>query len=137
MKTPTTAKQLNAWVESRFCCLHTGGRGYILIPTTISVNGETLETVRSIVMITLMLKGFEDVCVKEIGDTLGKIPTREELQDATALLFIRSPFEYVDGILRGRLAFYSSAYNKKLMEERAYTVQGAAALPALVREASL
>lgn len=137
MKTPTTAKQLNAWVEGHFHCLHTSSRGYILIPTTISVNGETLETIRHITMITLMLKGFEDVCVTEIGATLANIPTREEFQDATSLLFIRSSFEYVDGFLRGRLAFYSSAYNKKLMEQRPYKAEGAIPLPALVSETTL
>jgi len=134
-KPPRSVKGLNAWLLTTFQCLEGVQRSWLSFPLSLKVETSELYFEHRIAFVTLALRGQIDLCCKEIAFLLCDLPTREELQDHTALLFIRQEFTRSDDFVYGRVAFWHNTLNEKLRASRCYKAEGAIPNRALEEEA--
>lgn len=133
MDAPQTVKQLNAAIVNSFHILE-GTRSYETFTFCLTGDDQEIEVTRHVLMLTLSLKGPEDLCCEQIWDAIAGVDfdtnrTRlgisyEIMRDRNALLFVRRWFEYEDMQIRGRIGFYEPRYQKGLKEHRVCKAEG-------------
>ncbi len=137
-KLPTSAAQLNDWIRSHFSILE-ATRGYVefTFPVTLGFDNESTrtETIHRVVFIALAYEGRQSEVCAEIASQLEALITKENFIDARELLFVRDWFDYSHNVpengepkrwaVYGRLAFWDTRKNKKLMALDCYKPQGA------------
>lgn len=143
-----TVKELNAWIDSTFKVLQSS-HAYedFLLHISIGEKDDFASSMycKRVVHVTLCLSGIEEDCCQEIYQLLYSIATDEERLDRVKLIFIRNYFEYRPahkdvlnneflGGVYGRLCFWDKADNDKLIQYRAYKMEGGLARPAKRQE---
>ena len=134
MKWPLTVKQLNNWVHENFQVLEGASRAYIEFPYEVTLMGASVKQMYRVVFITLALNGDEDLCCRQIAEALVDSVSLTDLQDQTALLFLRTEFRKEDTGVYGRLAFFEAAQQERLRKTLCVKSEGARARNAIQPE---
>lgn len=114
---PTSAAELNAWLHCNFAIFQGPGRAYFELPFTIRFDqgGESIERVHRVVYMCVGFMGPEAACATRVAEMIKDLHfDTHALEDASIALFVRRPFTYEEGHLRGRLAFWDEETNRKV-----------------------
>lgn len=132
---PHTVELLNGWINAHFAVLVGPPRAYVEFPFpfVVGFDGEDkkITTVHRIVYLTLGFYGGEEECCTALAAQLYLCTTREYFQDSCTLLFIRRTFtleknsETQEAFVAGRLAFWDTSANKRLLAQPCYKPEGA------------
>ncbi len=141
---PVTIAQLNGWIHNHFNVLQVS-RAYaeFYFPIRVGYEDEQRSTgsTHRVAMLTLGFRGDEEACCKAIAAHLYLQVSREMFLDAAQLLFLRREFTLdkadelcSEDCVRGRLAFWETDKNAKLIASPCFVSQGGlprlAAMPA-------
>jgi len=136
---PRTAEFLNVWLYQHFQVFTGPARAYfdLSFPVTIGFSGETQQalTHHRVNYLSLAFSGRQEETCKAMASWLRTLISPEEFIDAITPLFIRKDFSWEretkeePACLYGRIAFWDSEKNKKLMTLPCYKAQGARPLP--------
>lgn len=128
---PRTADALNGWIAQHFQCFTAPPRAYfeLTFPVCVGFDGEknSTVTIHRVSHLGLELLGREEDCCRSIAASLASLVTRETFLDAVEPLFIRTSFEWrrAEKAIFGRLAFWDSQKNRRLLGAECYKVEGA------------
>lgn len=142
---PDSVKKLNNWIMQHFQVFEAPGRAYFELPFTARIGDpgveQQVEYRHRVIHRSLGFTGTIPECCRCMAAHLYILISKEDYLDAIVPIFIRHWFEYSMledfnkipiGYLHGRLAFWRSDINNKLLRLDCYKPEGAIANKAIL-----